>query len=138
MFKEEDSAGSSFHEESESRRRPASTPADQRRQTILGDWDFRATNPVEALKLPQEIEDTIAAIDVSDAVTFVREGSFLMKYPRIAHFRHAKSRLFKIDMDLLVLRWQSPKKPMERTFIKLAMIHSIRPGLNSRFFQVNK
>lgn len=90
------------------------------------------------LQLPPDVEASVRAVDIFSAMVIMRDGSFLLKYPRYRIARKPHSRLFRADADNLTLRWMSPAKSKRKTFVSFSNVIEINSGWNSKFWKLKR
>lgn len=72
-------------------------------------------------------------IDMKKVVRDVKAGASLIKYCR-KRLVKPHERFFQINMDFLVIRWQSPRKTLQDSQIYFSDVQCILPGVNADFW----
>ncbi|KAH0480621.1 MAG: hypothetical protein KVP17_001807 [Porospora cf. gigantea B] len=85
------------------------------------------------------IRDLIGDVDVKTAVSYAKEGGYLLKHCR-NRLKKPHDRLFWVDMEVLAIRWTSPqkRKKASETIIYLTDVDLILPGEDSDYFKKRK
>eukprot|EP01069_Polyplicarium_translucidae_P012979 Polyplicarium_translucidae@DN694_c0_g1_i2.p1 len=97
-----------------------------------------STEPPDALLMKpiisESVQQLIADVKVKSAVQKLKEGTFLIKYCQNS-FSKPHERMFWVDMEVLAIKWESPKKNATKTTISLTDVDRIVPGEESDFWR---